>query len=241
MQIEPARLIYCADGTPFSELYADVYHAVAGGHAQAQYVFLAGNRLPVRWQGRAGFVILETGFGLGVNFFATCQAWLDDPMRSETLHFISFEKHPFALADLQAVHASWPGFAVLSAALCKQWPALEPGAHRLSFADGKIVLWLVFGDAASQLAALPLTPESAVDAFFLDGFSPARNPQMWSPELCRELARRAAPGATLATWSVAGVVRRALIGAGFAVTKAAGFGHKRTMLTGAYSPPVASG
>ena len=241
MQIEPARLIYCADGTPFSDVYTDVYHAVAGGHAQAQHVFLAGNRLPARWRGRARFVILETGFGLGLNFLATCQSWLGDPARSDTLHFISLEKHPFTLPDLRAVHAAWPEFAALSAALCRQWPALECGEHRLALADGKIVLRLVFGDAASQLAALTPEPQARVDAFFLDGFSPAKNPQMWSPELCRELSRWAAPGATLATWSVAGVVRRALTEAGFVVTRETGFGHKRTMLTGVYKPASATG
>ncbi|MEI7431165.1 MAG: tRNA (5-methylaminomethyl-2-thiouridine)(34)-methyltransferase MnmD [Betaproteobacteria bacterium] len=232
MQIEPARLTYCLNGTPFSEVYGDIYHAVAGAHAQASYVFLAGNRLPGRWQGRECFVILETGFGVGLNFLATWQAWLDDPERSETLHYISLEKHPFSAADLALIHASWPEFSVLSDELCRRWPAPERGEHRLEFAGGKVVLRLVFGDAITELSQL----DAEVDAFFMDGFSPAKNPEMWSSELCFLLAQRAVSGATLATWSVAGSVRRALNGVGFVVEKLAGFGSKRKMLFACYKP-----
>jgi tRNA 5-methylaminomethyl-2-thiouridine biosynthesis bifunctional protein len=230
MPVEPARLSYCLNGTPFSEAYDDIYHAAAGAHAQANHVFLAGNKLPERWQGRNEFVILETGFGLGLNFFATWQAWLDDPLRSNQLHFISLEKHPFSVADLALVHASWPEFSVFSEELCQKWPPLERGEHRLEFAGGKLLLSLVFGDAIDELPQLA----AGVDAFFMDGFSPAKNPEMWSSELCYFLAQKAVPGATLATWSVAGNLRRALISAGFVVAKQAGFGFKRKMLAACY-------
>ena len=102
----PARLALAPDGTPVSELYGDVYHSAAGGHAQARHVFLAGNGLPARWQERDSFTILETGFGLGLNFLATWQAWRDDPQRCRTLRFISLEKHPFVAADLALAHAA---------------------------------------------------------------------------------------------------------------------------------------
>jgi tRNA 5-methylaminomethyl-2-thiouridine biosynthesis bifunctional protein len=222
----PARLTFAPDGTPVSEAYGDVYHSAAGGHAQARHVFLAGNGLPERWRGQDAFVILETGFGLGLNFLATWLAWRNDASRCRILRFVSFEKHPFAAEDLALVHTAWPEFSKLSGSLCARWPALAAGGHRIELEDGKLVLQLVLGDA---LEALP-KHEDAVDAFYLDGFSPARNPDLWSPPVCRDLARLAKPGATLATWSVAACVRQALREAGFAVEKRPGFANKRQML-----------
>src|SRR5438034_192138 len=99
MPLIPARLEFAADGTPWSEEFGDVYHSAAGGPAQARHVFLAGNRLPERWAGRERFVILETGFGFGLNFLATWQAWRRDPARCGRLHFVSLEKHPFTLSN----------------------------------------------------------------------------------------------------------------------------------------------
>lgn len=230
MPLEAARLTLAADGPPISASYGDVYYSAAGGLAQAHHVFLAGNGLPSRWQGADSFTILETGFGLGLNFLATWQAWREDPQRSRTLHFIALEKHPLSAADLALAHAAWPELATLAAELRGRWPPLVGGAHRMDFADGRLILTLVFADAAEALPQLA----AAVDAFYLDGFSPARNPELWSAPLCLSLARLAVPGATLATWSVAGSVRRALTAARFAVEKRAGFAHKRQMLVGRY-------
>lgn len=223
-----ARLTLAPDGTPVSEFYGDVYHSAAGGHAQARHVFLAGNGLPARWRDRETFTLLETGFGLGVNFLATWLAWRNDPQRCRTLRFISLEKHPFAAADLAIAHAAWPEFAELSGLLRARWPMPVAGEHRIALDGGGVDLRLVFADAVDALPEL----DAAVDAFYLDGFSPARNPDLWSPALCRELARLAKPGATLATWSVAGGVRQALSEAGFAVEKRPGFAGKRQMLAG---------
>ena len=230
--VEPAHLTFNVDQMPVSEAYGDVYHSAAGGHAQARHVFLAGNGLPGRWRGRAGFVILETGFGFGLNFLATWLAWQGDPQRCETLHFISLEKHPFAAADLALAQTAWPEFALLAEELRGHWPALEAGEHRLEFEAGRVRLTIVLGDAVETLPRL----KTPVDAFYLDGFSPARNPELWSPALCRSLARLAVGGATLATWSVAGSVRQALAAAGFAVARRAGFAGKRHMLVGRYEP-----
>ena len=229
--LEPAPLILADDGTPYSPAYGDVYHSAAGGHSQATHVFMGGNGLPVRWQGKSRFVILETGFGLGTNFLATWLAWRNDPQRCTELHFISLEKHPFVAADLARAHLVWPEFAALSAELIRRWPSsdsLQPGEHRLVLSEGRVILHLVFGDALERLPKL----DAAVDAFYLDGFSPAKNPDLWSPELCCSLHRLAVPGATLATWSVAGAVRRALSDAGFVVEKRPGFAEKRQMLVG---------
>ena len=222
-----------------SESYGDVYHSSSGGHAQARHVFLAGNGLPERWQGAAQFTILETGFGLGVNFLATWLAWANDSRACQSLQFVSLEKHPFTAADLAIAHAAWPEFSELAAQLHEQWPPLTAGEHRLELAGGRLILRLVFDDAIAALEGMT-GQEVGADAFYLDGFSPAKNPELWSPVMCRLLARQAHPHATLATWSVAGSVRRALAAAGFSVEKSPGFASKRQMLTGVYTgQPVA--
>lgn len=228
--LEQARLNLDAGGTPFSDIYGDVYHSAAGAHLQSQHVFLSGNGLPLRWQYRPCFLILETGFGLGLNFLATWLAWRNDPLACRRLQFFSVEKHPFNADDLARAHARWPEFSALSAELLDKWPPLVAGKHRIELEQGRLSLFLCFGDARVVIPELAI----AADAFFLDGFSPAKNPDLWSSDLCRSLARCAAPEATVATWSVAGSVRRALFSAGFVVEKRPGFANKRQMLTGHY-------
>ena len=142
MPLIPASLAFTDDGTPYSPTFDDVYHAAEGGLGQAQHVFLAGNDLPRRWQDRERFVVLETGFGLGLNFLATWAAWRDDPLRCARLHFISCELHPFTVADLAHLHQRWPQFAELSAALRAQWPVLAPGLHRLHLDLERVTLTL---------------------------------------------------------------------------------------------------
>ncbi len=228
--LTPARLTFSPDGTPFSETFGDVYHSSHGGPAQARHVFLGGNDLPMRWQAKDRFVILETGFGLGLNLLATWQAWRDDPARCERLHFVSIEKHPFSAADLAIAHRAWPEFAEIANELQANWPVLTPGMHRLWLEGDKVVLTLIFGDATKLLRAV----DASVDAFFLDGFSPARNPELWTPDIAKALARLASRGATLATWSVAGHVREALAAAEFDLEKRPGFAGKRQMLVGRF-------
>jgi tRNA 5-methylaminomethyl-2-thiouridine biosynthesis bifunctional protein len=225
------------DETPYSTSYGDVYHSAGGGPEQAQHVFLAGNGLPERWARRERFVILETGFGFGLNFLVTWRAWKADPARPRRLHFVSLEKHPFALADLRALHERYPELQEEASELHAAWPPLVGGAHRLEF--GNVVLTLFFAD----IAALRELRASA-DAIYLDGFSPAKNPEMWTHQVMRSVSRLAAPGATVATWSVAAAVREALEETGFTVEKRAGFGGKREMLVGRrngdshpFSPP----
>lgn len=228
--LEPARLAFAEDGTPFSEAYGDVYHSAAGGLAQARWVFVAGNRLPQRWQQRESFTIVETGFGIGLNFLATWLAWRTDPQRCGRLHFVSTELHPFAVFDLARLHFQWPEVAELSAHLRRHWPALTPGFHRLNLDGGAVTLTLLFGDTATLLPQL----DCAADAFYLDGFSPARNPSMWSEGVIAELGRLASNGASLATWSVSAPVRERLGAAGFSCTRDAGFASKREMLVGRF-------
>ena len=232
----PATLEFLADGTLFSRLYDDVYHSVAGGLAQSEFVFLKGNGLPERWQRRRVFTVVETGFGTGINFLATWAAWRRDAARCERLHFVSVEKHPVRAADLRRAHAATiadPAVRALAGELADAWPTLVPGMQRLEFEGGRVTLTLAFGDALDMLPALSLR----ADAFYLDGFSPAKNPELWTPAIFKALARMADIGATFSTWSSSGEVKRGMQEAGFSWRKVDGFGFKRTMLVGEFAPP----
>ena len=224
--LQPGRLHFDADGTPASERYGDVYHARAGAVQQARHVFIEGNGLPARWEGRDSFTVCETGFGLGNNFLALWQAWRRSPARPARLHVLSFEAHPFSYEDLATALSGHDGeLRAMANALLAAWPPLLPGLHRLEFEDGRLTLTLAFG----RVEHLCRQVEASVDAFFLDGFSPARNPAMWSRELFGQLVRIANTGATAATWCSAGQVRRDLAAAGFLVHRVPGFGGKRQM------------
>lgn len=234
-RLVPATLAFRDDGTLVSPAYGDIYHSAAGAIAQANHVFVAGNGLPARWQQRRTFTIVETGFGTGCNFLATWAAWRDDPARCERLHFVSVEKHPFSREDLRRAAAHIVANTTISAnvdELADAWPPLVPGLHRLEFDAGRVVLTLVFGDALERLPTLV----ARADAFYLDGFAPSKNADLWSIDVFRALARMADERATFATYSSSGVVKRALDEAGFAYRKVDGFAGKRAMLVGEYAP-----
>lgn len=231
--ITPARIAF--GDVPEAPDFGDLYHPRIGAAAQAEHVFLQGNGLPQRWQGRPRFTVLETGFGLGNNFLATWDAWRRDPSRSERLHFVSVERHPPAPADLRRAHGASP-WPALAAALQQAWPPLTANLHALDFDGGRVRLLLAFGDVAAVLPSL----RASVDAFFLDGFAPARNPEMWQPRVVKALARLAAPGATLATWSVARGLREALTASGFEVERAPGIGGKREITVARFAPRFAT-
>lgn len=216
---------------PRSVEFDDVYHARGGALAQARHVFLAGNGLPRRWAGARRFVVVETGFGLGNNFLAAWDAWRADPQRPQRLEFVSLELHPPRREDLERAHAASP-LPELAAQLAAAWPPLVPGLHPVDFEAGRVRLLLGLGDVHALLPQLQLR----ADAFFLDGFAPARNPAMWDRRMCKALARLAAPGATAATWSVAREVREGLAAAGFAVERSAGFDRKREMTSARWAP-----
>ncbi|HET9978596.1 MAG TPA: tRNA (5-methylaminomethyl-2-thiouridine)(34)-methyltransferase MnmD [Burkholderiaceae bacterium] len=220
--------------TPRAPAFDDAYHPRGGGFEQARHVFLDGNGLPARWRGRARLCVGETGFGLGTNFLATWAAWRDDPARCGHLTFVAVEKHPLSRADLERAHAASPCRA-LARQLIDAWPPLVPNLHALDFEDGRVRLLLGFGDALPLLRHLV----ARIDAFFLDGFAPARNAEMWSPELFKALARLAAPDATAATWSAARVVRDGLASAGFEVRAAPGQGGKRDITLARFAPRFA--
>jgi tRNA 5-methylaminomethyl-2-thiouridine biosynthesis bifunctional protein len=228
--IRPAQIDF-RDGVPFATGFGDVYHARAGAMAQAQHVFLRGNGLPQRWAARPRFVVLETGFGLGNNFLATWAAWRDDPRRCERLVFVSVEKHPPSRAALQQAQRESP-LKPLADQLVDAWPPLTHNLHPLDFEASRVRLLLAFGDVADWLPELV----AEVDAFYLDGFAPAKNPRMWERRVFKALGRLAAPGATAATWSVARLVRDGLAEAGFAVERAPGFADKGEMTVARYAP-----
>jgi len=227
--IEPAELSF-VDGVPFSARFGDVYASRDGAFGQARHVFLGGNDLPARWRGRDQFVILETGFGLGINFLATLRAWRDDPQRPRRLHLVSVELHPVSRRDL--VDAAPAGLQPLARELAAIWPLPLPGLHRLAFDGGAVTLTLALGDARAVLPQLVL----GADAIYLDGFAPERNPALWEPPLLKAVARLARPGATLATYTAARGVRDALTAAGFDLVLRPGYGRKRHMLAGRYAP-----
>ncbi|TNH99806.1 bifunctional tRNA (5-methylaminomethyl-2-thiouridine)(34)-methyltransferase MnmD/FAD-dependent 5-carboxymethylaminomethyl-2-thiouridine(34) oxidoreductase MnmC [Aeromonas jandaei] len=232
-----ARLDWNEAGTPVSSEFGDVYFSNDNGLAETRYVFLQQNRLPARFlhHDRDTFVIGETGFGTGLNFLATMAAFLEQAPQTgngSRLHFISFEKYPLTQSDLRKALAAWPELSSLSQALIEQWPIPVSGCHRLIFAGGRIRLDLLLGDIKDMMPQLPHHAEGLVDAWYLDGFSPAKNPEMWTQALFDGLARLARPAATIATFTCAGFVRRGLIAAGFAMKKVKGHGSKREMLAG---------
>ncbi len=233
--IEPAAPSF-RDGAVFSESYGDTYWSLDGGLDETRHVFLSGNDLPARWQARNRFTILETGFGTGLNFLCAWRSFRETAPAGTRLHYLSVDKHPFRREDLQRLHGQWPELAPLGAELIERYPPLIPGFHRLHLDGGRVALTLLWGEAADMLAQV----EARVDAFFLDGFAPSRNPDMWSAALFAQLGRLAAPGATFATYSAAGKVSRGMTAAGFAVEKQAGFGRKREMLRGRFGDTTLS-
>jgi tRNA 5-methylaminomethyl-2-thiouridine biosynthesis bifunctional protein len=224
--VSAARLAFDANGVPRSLDFEDVYHSADGGPEQASHVFLAGNELPAGWRARPSFTILETGFGLGLNFLCTASALCADGAAPRRLHYVAVEKHPPLVSDLARAHAHWPALGTVATELRAAWPPLLTGFHRIELAAGRIVLTLLFGEAAAMLAEL----DARADAIYLDGFAPAKNAAMWSDAVFGHIARLSAPGTRAATWTVATAVRARLEAAGFAVSKRPGFGRKREML-----------
>ncbi len=230
--LRPARLDW-SQGQPASADFGDIYFSSSGGDAETRHVFLDGNQLAERFAALAPaqpFTLLETGFGTGLNWLCT-QALRRETGHKGWLHYVSIEKHPLQREDLQRAQDCWPAFATFAHALQAAYPALTPGFHRLLFPQWQSTLTLVFADVQDALPRLA----AHADAWFLDGFAPSRNPAMWTPALYAQMARLSKPGASFATFTAAGAVRRGLEAAGFSVRKTAGFGKKREMLRGEFA------
>jgi len=204
---------------PVSLRFDDPYFSLDNGLAETRHVFLAGNGLPQRFHD--GFHIAELGFGTGLNLLAALALWRETG-QTGTLRFTTFEAFALSGAQITEAHRAFPELAGLSAELA---PLLQAGPGR--YAHGALHFELIPGDARTTLPEW----QGKADAWFLDGFSPAKNPELWAPDLMQQVADHTAPGGTAATYTAAGHVRRALAAAGFTVTRAPGHGRKRHMTT----------
>ena len=231
---ESSPVVWGDDGAPRSSQFDDVYFSSADGLAESRAVFLAGCDMPHAWRGRGRFCVGELGFGSGLNIVALLDLWARTRETGAQLHIFSIEAFLMPAADARRALAAWPELEPLAGRLTAQWPRPAPGFHRLVFDDLGATLDLAVMDAAQALQAW----SGHADAWFLDGFSPARNPDMWSPAVLQGVAARSSPGACAATFTVAGAVRRGLVDAGFAVEKRPGFGAKRERLEARLPPAV---
>lgn len=231
--IKPAQLQW-SEGSPVSTQFDDVYFSKASGIDETRYVFLEQNQLPSQWKElkKTVFTIAETGFGTGLNFLCAWQLWQQHSQPQQTLHFVSVEKFPLDKHSLKLALQPWTELTHLSQQLIDAYPPLVAGWHTIHFstngsAHGDVVLHLFLGDISHWLDNM----ESKVDAWFLDGFAPSKNPEMWNDHLFHSMARLSDAHTTVATFTAAGLVRRGLQAAGFKTNKAKGFGKKREMLT----------
>lgn len=228
-----AQLDWDDQGRPYSRVFDDVYFSDLSGLEETRYVFIEQNRLKERFaalpaDGR--LVIGETGFGTGLNFLCAWQLFEEQAVAGARLHFVSVEKYPLTAPDLKRALALWPELKPFADQLLAQYVAIHQGFQRLILDNGRVTLTLLIGDALEQLPQL----DAQIDAWFLDGFAPAKNPDMWTAELFAELARLAAPDSTISTFTSTGWVRRLLNAAGFKMKRTPGIGHKWEILRGAF-------
>ena len=244
--LRQASLKWDEQGQPKSEEFDDFYFNTDSGIDESRYVFINPSRLPQRWQNHKGsFTVLETGFGTGLNFILTWLEWIEfqndknksnqeqlseSQQVSNHLHFISIEKFPLDKAQIAQALALFPQLNSLSDQLIAEYPLLIKGFHSLQFKDHSMTLTLIFDDVSSALPQL----NGPIDAWYLDGFAPAKNPDMWTDALYSSMARLSRDKTSLATFTAAGDVRRGLSAAGFKLNKVTGFGLKREMMHGSF-------
>ena len=232
-----------------SDAFEDGYYSSEDGLEESRHVFLAGNELERRFSQleNEAFTVGELGFGTGLNFLLARELFLATAPPSARLHFWSVEGFPLDRDDLAKALARWETKLSGIDALVTVYPPAVPGVHRLGFDGGRVILDLVFAEASAALADLASQPVQAVDAWFLDGFAPSRNPQMWASDEFTNMTACSSEGSTNATYTAAGDVRRGLAAAGFSVSKREGYGRKRESIYGEFlggrdrnqdSPPV---
>jgi tRNA U34 5-methylaminomethyl-2-thiouridine-forming methyltransferase MnmC len=213
-------------GQPRSRQFGDQFYSREDGRSECAHVFIAGNDLPARWHGSKQFHIAELGFGTGLNFVETWRQWIAARTGDQQLQFTSFEAYTMAADDMARALQHWPELSELAGDFITKWR--ESGPDQAIELDSQTSLKVESGQALERVS---LWGESA-DAWYLDGFSPAKNPDMWSTELMQAVFDHTSPGGTFATYAAAGWVRRNLAAAGFAIERKPGFGSKREMMTG---------
>ncbi|MEN3148131.1 tRNA (5-methylaminomethyl-2-thiouridine)(34)-methyltransferase MnmD [Neorhizobium sp. IRAMC:178] len=217
---------------PYSQKFGDHFYCRTDGRLECGHTFLAGNGLPERWEGHRTFRIGELGFGTGLNFCETWRQWKLVRPAGAKLHFTSFELYPMQREEIDRALARWPEIDAERRALAEAWPD-EPAGHVVIEADAQTRLTVVCGPALEGVSAA----EADFDAWFLDGFAPSRNPDMWSLEIMQAIHDKTLPGGTFGTYAAAGFVRRNLQSAGFTVERRPGFAGKREMLCGIKPAP----
>lgn len=221
------------ENLPYSTVFDDVYFSTDNGLAETDYVFLQGNDLQNRWSTLPvnSFTITETGFGTGLNFLSAAQLWLNTAPANAKLHFYSVEKYPLTLQEITHALQLWPQLNAVSQPFLAHYAQFLQSSQPIELFDNRVAITLLLGDATAQFSQLHFE----TDAWFLDGFAPSKNPQMWQPALFAQMARLSYSQTTFSTFTSAGDVRRGLIAAGFEVHKRIGFGKKREMLHGKYN------
>ncbi len=245
-QLDTAELQWQDGDIPTASQFDDIYYSGLRGLDESRYVFLQHNQLPQRWQQMetgSHFTIVETGFGTGLNFLAVWQLWRLQAPASARLHFISVEKHPLKREELHRALSIWPELKEMADQLIDQYPILTPGQHYLNFDNGSVNLTLLMGDARTSLEQLRDSDHPQwqqlrsfqIDAWFLDGFTPSKNPELWNDTIYTLMSDLSCEHTTLSTFTAVGSVRRALIDHGFKMEKVKGFGKKREMMKGAFT------
>lgn len=228
-QIQTAQhdVSWDANDVPRSSVFNDTFYTRSDGRAETAYVFMDGNGLPGRWSGAGHFAIAELGFGTGLNFLETWRHWIAERSPSQKLVFTSFEAYPISADDMARALAPWATLKPLSEVLVSRWrdPPMLPALWEM---DEQTVLHIIPGKAGATVTHW----DGLADAWYLDGFSPAKNPDMWSPGLMQRVHDHTSPNGSFATYTAAAQVRRNLEAAGFTVTKRKGFASKREMLLG---------
>lgn len=226
-----SAVVDCSDNVVFSPQFDDIYFSATDGIGESHYHFLEGNALPTRFPtwGKKTFTLAETGFGTGLNFLLTTTLWQQHAPKNSRLHYISAEKHPITPQQLHDIYTENHWLNETTLALLENYPPLSAGRYHLNI-NNTVTLTLLFGDALSQFLAY----DFVADAWFLDGFAPAKNPDLWTQTLFDCMASHSRPQTTFATFTAASAVRKGLVQAGFDVQKGKGFGKKRERLLGTF-------
>jgi len=241
MSVDSPLLKWDSQGTPYSVIFDDMYFCAVNGYEDALYIFCGGNHLEERFKNldpkvNGVFTIVETGFGTGLIFCVAWKLWNEHAPASWTLNFLSVEKYPLPSLELERALSVWTILKSQADQLVEEYKNLSDKIGFLNFDRGRVRLTIVFEDIIAGLEVIDRKALASprADALFLDGFSPRKNPQMWTKNVFAGLARLSGPGTTLATFTVAGWVRRGLESQGFVTQKVTGYGCKNQMLEGSF-------